>query len=107
MPRGGRRPGAGAPKGNMNALKHGRTSAAYKRLIEIISADPEGLRLLHHLAGAQDERKRRQRRQADRLLHQLLERYEQQAADRANEAYENNRKIPGIPNTKSVLETHI
>ncbi len=91
----------------MNALKHGRTSAAYKRLIEIISADPEGLRILHHLADAQDERKRRQRRQANRLLHQLLQRFEQQALDRANEIYENNRRIPGLPNTKSVLETHL
>ena len=91
----------------MNALKHGRTSAAYKRLIEIISADPEGLRILHCLAGAQDERKRRLRRQADRLLHQVLERYEQQAMDRANEAYENNRRIPGLPDTKSVLETRL
>ena len=91
----------------MNALKHGRTSAAYRRLVEIISADPEGLRILHHLAAAQDERKRRQRRQADRLLHRLLERFEQQALDRANEAYENNRSIPGLPDTKSVLETHL
>ena len=91
----------------MNALKHGRTSAAYHRLIEIISHDPEGLRLLHHLAGAQTERQRRNRRQADRLLHRLLERFEQQALDRANEAYENNRSIPGLPDTKSVLETHL
>ena len=28
MPHGGRRPGAGAPKGNLNALKHGRRSRA-------------------------------------------------------------------------------
>ena len=28
MPRGGRRPGAGAPKGNYNAFKHGRNSGA-------------------------------------------------------------------------------
>ncbi len=90
----------------MNALKHGRTSAAYRRLIEIISHDPEGLRLLH-LAGAQDERKGRLRRQADRLLRQVLERFEQQADDRANEAYENNRKIPGFPDTKSLLETGV
>ena len=91
----------------MNALKHGRTSAAYRRLVEIISADPEGLRILQHLAGAQTERQRRNRRQADRLLHQLLQRFEQQALDRANEAYENNRRIPGFPHTKSVLETHL
>jgi len=91
----------------MNALKHGRTSAAYRRLVEIISHDPEGLRILRCLAAAQDERRRRQRRRADSLLHQVLERFEQQALDRANEAYENNRRIPGVPNTKSVLETHI
>jgi hypothetical protein len=91
----------------MNALKHGRTSAAYKRLVEIISQDPEGLRILHCLAGAQDERKRRLRRQADRLLQQVLQRFEQQALDRANEAYENDRRIPGIPRTKSVLETRV
>lgn len=89
----------------MNALKHGRTSAAYRRLIEIISHDPEGLRLLRCLAAAQTERQRRNRRQADRLLHRVLGRFEQQALDRANEAYENNRRIPGIPDTKSVLET--
>ena len=91
----------------MNALKHGRASAAYRRLVAIISADPEGLRLLHHLAAAQDERKRRNRRQADRLLHQVLERFEQQAMERANETYENNRRIPGLPDTKSVLETQL
>ena len=91
----------------MNALKHGRTSAAYRRLVEIISQDPEGLRLLRCLAAAQDERQRRNRRQADRLLHRVLERFEQQALDRANEAYENNRRIPGIPDTKSVLETRV
>jgi hypothetical protein len=91
----------------MNALKHGRTSGAYQRLVEIISADPEGLRILRCLADAQDERKRRQRRQANRLLHQLLQRFEQQALDRANEAYENNRRIPGLPDTKSVLETQL
>ena len=91
----------------MNALKHGRTSAAYRRLVEIISHDPEGLRLLHCLAGAQDERKRRLRRRAGRLLHRVLVRFEQQALDRANQAYENNRSIPGIPDTKSVLETQL
>ncbi len=33
--RGGRRPGAGAPRGNMNAFKHGLRSAKYdQRLLE-------------------------------------------------------------------------
>ena len=107
MPRGGRRPGAGAPKGNLNALKHGRTSATYKRLVEIISQDAEGMRLLRDLADGQDERRRRLRRQAERLLFRVLERYEQLALERANEVYENNRKIPGIPNTEYLFENKI
>jgi len=34
--RGGRRPGSGAPKGNMNALKHGKYSMKVKELLEDI-----------------------------------------------------------------------
>ena len=30
MPRGGRRPGAGAPRGNLNAVKHGLESIQVK-----------------------------------------------------------------------------
>jgi hypothetical protein len=30
MPRGGRRPGAGAPRGNLNAVKHGLESLQIK-----------------------------------------------------------------------------
>ena len=30
MPSGGRRPGAGAPSGNLNAVKHGRESVQVK-----------------------------------------------------------------------------
>ena len=35
---GGRRPGVGAPKGNLNALKHGRFSRYQQTLIEIMIA---------------------------------------------------------------------
>ena len=35
MPRGGKRPGAGAPKGNLNRLKHGKHS---KQLSGVISS---------------------------------------------------------------------
>jgi hypothetical protein len=43
MPRGGPRPGAGAPAGNLNAYKHGKTSRQHARLAEIIASDPEAL----------------------------------------------------------------
>ena len=32
MPRGGKRPGAGAPRGNLNALKHGERSRTWLEL---------------------------------------------------------------------------
>jgi hypothetical protein len=68
MPRGGKRPGAGAPRGNLNGLKNGRYSRQVKALRIALSAVPltadvvrradaagEGKRILlaralHHLA---------------------------------------------------------
>ena len=41
MPRGGRRPGAGAPKGNLNALKSGKRSKQVKAVIIALMAVPE------------------------------------------------------------------
>jgi len=38
---GGARPGAGAPKGNLNALKHGRTSRRQRDLLEALLELPE------------------------------------------------------------------
>ena len=40
MPRGGRRPGAGAPKGNYNAFKHGRNSRRMRELAAILALVP-------------------------------------------------------------------
>ena len=40
MPRGGRRPGAGAPKGNLNALKHGLRSQQLRQLTEELARSP-------------------------------------------------------------------
>lgn len=41
--RGGKRPGAGAPKGNINAL---RTGAHCKRIEELLEKAPEGIWIL-------------------------------------------------------------
>jgi hypothetical protein len=41
MPRGGKRPGAGAPRGNMNALKHGRNSRQLAEMGKIIRDNPK------------------------------------------------------------------
>ena len=41
-PRGGARPGAGAPAGNLNRLTHGRRSKKFDKMIERVLADPQG-----------------------------------------------------------------
>ena len=47
---GGRRPGAGAPRGNLNALKHGRYSNQMTAFTHRFARDPELRRLLQTLA---------------------------------------------------------
>lgn len=49
--RGGKRPGAGAPRGNLNRLKHGRRSKLIERGVEKICQDPELLAVLYLIAG--------------------------------------------------------
>jgi len=71
---GGRRPGAGAPKGNLNALKHGRTSRRQVQLLEALVEIPEARDALIEIAKCN----RRLRRQAEEgagvLMTRLLER---------------------------------
>ena len=69
MPRGGKRPGAGAPKGNLNALKHGGRSKQFKQLGEIVAASPKVRKLLLRYAN----RARSQQRRADELAAQVIE----------------------------------
>ncbi len=94
MPRGGKRPGAGAPKGNLNAFKHGYTSKQYKRLIEIVAADPEARKLLIVLAKKRRQTQRRDKDDATRLLDYIATKMLDFAHDQAAAAYEHNRTIP-------------
>lgn len=96
MARGGRRPGAGAPKGNLNAFKTGKTSAQYQRLLDTLAGDPEMTRLLQELALGDEKRAARRRRYALSVLKRVMERFEQEANDRALEAWERSRAIPPI-----------
>ena len=70
---GGRRPGAGAPKGNLNAFKHGRNSRRQAQLVEALMQVPETRDTLIALG----KRNRRLRRQAEEgagvLMTRLLE----------------------------------
>ena len=68
MARGGKRPGAGAPKGNLNALKHGRHSAQLQQLAVTLALLPSVRDTFIKVA----RRQRRQRRTAARAGHLLF-----------------------------------
>ena len=72
--RGGRRPGAGAPHGNLNALKHGRDSAYVQALLQALAAHPATREALIRLARRQRAHKRQAERTAALILSQLLDR---------------------------------
>ena len=63
MPRGGKRPGAGAPKGNLNALKTGSRSRQLNIVIEALLASPAIRRVMLKLV-QQDVRRNKRLQQA-------------------------------------------
>ncbi len=69
MPRGGKRPGAGAPRGNLNGLKSGRYSKQVKALKLALRAVPRTADVLRGLGGAGDQK----RAQMARALHLYAE----------------------------------
>ncbi len=72
MPRGGKRPGAGAPKGNLNALKHGRHSPRARKLADSLVQLPDVRKVLLAYQRQRDRDLRRTRRAARKLFFQLL-----------------------------------
>jgi hypothetical protein len=55
--RGGRRPGAGAPRGNLNALRGGRRSKQFKAVIIALLVVPETRRVLLHFSRMEQRRR--------------------------------------------------
>ena len=87
MGRGGKRPGAGAPKGNLNGFKHGRNSQQYRQLLRLIGRDPEALSLLREMAEHHNRRTKRLRKQAEQLLAILLDQAQAQFGDQYNQTF--------------------
>ena len=73
MPRGGKRPGAGAPAGILNALKHGAHSAYIHALVQALAAHPTTREALIRLARRRRAQKREAERAAGILLSALLD----------------------------------
>ena len=57
---GGRRPGAGAPKGNVNALKHGHTSPRFWAAAIMVATVPELRAMFRNFRAAEQYETRRQ-----------------------------------------------
>jgi len=72
--RGGRRPGAGAPKGNLNGLKTGRHSKIYKQLAEALLDTPEAHALLLRIAKRQRKARKEKEFGASQLTTEILRR---------------------------------
>ena len=71
--RGGRRPGAGAPRGNLNALKHGRRSRQLSQLGALLAANPATRAALLELAGRHAEKQFKAEEVAADILGRLFE----------------------------------
>jgi hypothetical protein len=91
MGRGGRRPGAGAPKGNLNGFKHGRNSQQYRHLLELIARDPEAVIALRDYAERNRRRQERLKKRATVYLLQLLDRLNQTQQELATARQELNQ----------------
>ena len=74
MPRGGPRPGAGAPKGNLNALKHGKASRQLKQVSAILAVLPRPTQTAANRKPRVSKRRKDARMLAAHLLVSVLER---------------------------------
>ncbi len=72
--RGGRRPGSGAPRGNLNALKHGRRSRQFAQIGALLAQSPKVRETLLALAARHQVEQRSADEVAAGLLARMFER---------------------------------
>ena len=80
MPRGGRRPGAGAPKGNHNALKTGKYSKRFREAMSNLINTPEFRAILV----SYQKRQIKNQQLADHVVKEAIRRYMLKANNYAN-----------------------
>jgi len=115
VPRGGKRPGAGAPAGNLNALKHGAHSTYIHALVQTLAAHPATREALIRLARRRRAQKREVERAAALLLSTLLDKTLRSLRDNQTEEAraDTNRLLAAIlqrnnqtPDTKRRNQSH-
>ncbi len=82
MARGGPRPGAGAPRGNLNALKHGAYSRQFASLGAAVAASPAARQTLLRLVARDAARGRKADELASHILAQVIVRGLKRGRDR-------------------------
>ncbi len=81
MSRGGKRPGAGAPRGNLNAAKSGRYSRRMRAIARGLAAVPEVRDFLLNF----NQRQRRTQRSAERIAFKALQDFLAEVPDENNQ----------------------
>ena len=99
MPRGGRRPGAGAPKGNLNALKHGSYSRQFAQLGALLAASPAARESLLRLLTRHEAHGRKADELAAHILSQVIARGLKRGRDRLI-------LLPPVDDADSIIQKH-
>jgi hypothetical protein len=81
---GGKRPGAGAPRGNLNGLKHGLYSKQFARIGALLARDPKIRDALLDIARRQQIRNERSNEVAALLLTRFFQRARQASGKELN-----------------------
>jgi len=81
--RGGKRPSAGAPKGNLNALKHGRRSRQFAEIGAALARSPAAREALLQLARRHQVKEMKADELAAHLMGQIVARGLQRGKDRS------------------------
>jgi hypothetical protein len=89
---GGRRPGSGAPKGNLNAFLHGRYSTQQRDLARILGNIPEARDAMIRLANRRRARDKKEELGANLLLSEILQRIGETLINPDNHL-ENNQEL--------------
>ena len=90
---GGRRPGAGAPRGNLNSLKHGRNSRYHQKLLATLITVPEVAEALVRLAERRRKQQRKTEAAAAEALADLFQRAGQIVLAPENNQLQNNQEL--------------
>ena len=103
--RGGKRPGAGAPKGNMNALKHGLRSKQFAQMGAIIARSPAAQIALLRFAQISQHEQMKADQAAENIVREVITRGLRRGEDRLRPGHERLIILPPVDDRRSTKDT--